>query len=98
MLTAEQINEQAKIAKTFNYDYQYIDHHNTWLSWHNVRMQQMYFYRSVSVEDKRMILARVAELHDVAVAPYIQYGINKVWAEDLETQKNVRLFIDLTEE
>jgi hypothetical protein len=97
MITMERVEELATIAHKFNYDYQYIDHYNTWLSWHNVMMEQMYIYRTLSVEEKRMVLARVAELHNIAVAPYLGRGVSKVWDESIEKQKNVRLFINLVE-
>jgi hypothetical protein len=97
-MTNELLNKIADTANTFNYDYDQIDNYNAWLSWDKVKMEARNMCKNLTREEKQMIFDKVAELHNIRVAPYLQYGISNVWDESTEKQDNVRHFIGFYKE
>lgn len=97
-MTNEVLNKIADMAITFNYDYQQICNYNAWLSWDTVKMEARNMCKNLTREEKQMIFDTVAESHNIRVAPYLQYGISKIWDESTEKQDNVRHFIGFYKE
>lgn len=97
-MNIELINQIAEVVENFNYDYQQIDNHRTWSYWHNRKSEYMAAIRKqLSDQEKIALYHRVAELHDIAVEPYLQYGISKKFWHDTAKQQHVIAFIGSTD-
>jgi hypothetical protein len=89
-LSKEQLEELAQIIATFNYDYQQIDQHSTWSSWHTRKMETQAILRRMRFIDKLAILYRVADIHDERIQKFQWMGAPpKDWSDDKDFQKNV---------
>ena len=93
-MNIELINEIAEVVNKFDYDFDQIDNHRTWSYWQYRKQDYMNMIRKqLTQEEKLALYHRVAELHNIAVEPYLQYGNCKKFDEDTVKQQNVRYFI-----
>ena len=94
----ELLNDIVNMVRAFNHDYQQMGNYRDWLFWNDYKISIRNLCKDATREERQTIFDKVGEAHDIGIAPYLQYGISKVWDESPELQKNVRFLISLYDE